>query len=152
MLRAAAMASVPLRTVQEALDSAIAFLEPFLPLANSCMVSFITEDLWRRLVPGPLAAQLQQLPRQELLQLPGAAAGQLPAGPLDDLVRQLCRHRLSGSGVLSPVPTGSVTAPLMDKFFSDKKLHEVERLAATVAGLATDAGVRQVPTTLCLGG
>jgi len=53
--------------------------------------------------------------------------------------------RLAGCGVLGTVrESGAQGAPLMDQFFSDKKLHEVERLAATVAHLAADAGITQV--------
>ncbi|KAF0306511.1 Methyltransferase-like protein 25 [Amphibalanus amphitrite] len=136
---------VSLRRVHEALLGAAACLEPLLPLANSCMVSFITEDQWRRLVPGPLAAALLQLPAEQLLRLPAAAPDQLPAGPLRQLAEQLGRHRLSGCGVLSPPPPVSAAAlPLMDQFFSDKKLHEVDRMAATVAHLAATGGVGQV--------
>ena len=136
---------VSLRVVQEALEGAAAFLEPLLPLANSCMVSFITEDQWRRLVPGPLAAALLRLPTEQLLRLPAAAPDQLPDGPLRQLVQQLGRHRLSGSGALTPPPPAAAAAlPFMDQFFSDKKLHEVDRMAATVAHLAGEKGVTQV--------
>ena len=136
---------VSLRVVHEALLGAAASLEPLLPLANSCMVAFITEDQWRRLVPGPLAAALLQLSPEQLLRLPAAAPDQLPAGPLRQLAEQLGRHRLAGCGALSPPPpVASAALPFMDQFFSDKKLHEVDRLAATVAHLAAADGINQV--------
>ncbi|XP_037072216.1 methyltransferase-like protein 25 [Pollicipes pollicipes] len=109
--------SAPLRLVHEALEGAVAFLEPLLPLANSCMVNFITEDQWRRLVPARLAAALLGLPRDQLLQLPLLAAPPTPAAP---------------------------ALPLLDQFFSDKKLHEVDRMAATVAHLAAESEISQV--------
>ena len=59
-----------LNSVKDILDETIAFLKPYLPLANAHASEFITENHWDRLIPESIRDDLMACTDEELRKLP----------------------------------------------------------------------------------
>ena len=59
-----------LDSLKDFLDETLAFLTPYLPLANAHGSEFITEEQWERLLPGNIREELMVCTDEELKKLP----------------------------------------------------------------------------------
>eukprot|EP01062_Namystynia_karyoxenos_P048113 TRINITY_DN36547_c0_g1_i1.p1 TRINITY_DN36547_c0_g1~~TRINITY_DN36547_c0_g1_i1.p1 ORF type:complete len:601 (+),score=123.68 TRINITY_DN36547_c0_g1_i1:77-1879(+) len=111
-------------------------------LIRAKQVDFLCEEHWERLVPPDWAAPLEELPEQELRQLPT----ELPISPewpegLRDYVRG-CRELAMSRGAPHPA-VAQRAQPIVDatmaRSLSDKKRHEVGLAVGLIAAVAAEA-------------
>lgn len=136
--------------ISTALDKLVSFLDPYLPVVNTHLVHFYSDDKWNQLDPG-----LQS----DLLALDETQLGNLPEDFLESnfenyglhltsLLKDIDQHSLDFLGVVDSLETvwsQLEIEPLesqinFDKFMKAKKTHEVGVLCDVIASLADNSG------------
>uniref|UniRef100_A0A182MX55 Methyltransferase domain-containing protein n=1 Tax=Anopheles culicifacies TaxID=139723 RepID=A0A182MX55_9DIPT len=141
------------RIIQQ-IDTIVGFLQPNMPFINCHMVDYLTEQHWKQFVPETIKHELQTV--GDYLQAKELFWGQLdPAYKTEsrfpgvrEFIDNTRRYRLGGSEALGMALTldefkdaisdhRKETRLKMTELMNEKKCHEVEVAAATVASLCT---------------
>lgn len=136
-------------TIQSALEKLSSFLESFLPILNTHMVHFYTEEIWGKL-KSELQAELMAMNDTEITELPNDYLNISVSKPshispsLLQLMEDIFKHNLESLNVLDDLPSvwkqmdiKPLSSPIhFDKFMTVKKCHEVGALCDTVASFA----------------